>query len=149
MSSAGPELDSGLGALGVLALGSSLEGSVVGTQSVELVQGAHMPAIDHNTSAHSTYKAEGGVEGGVEGGAGGTKQWDEFRKFTGGWIEGRTSDGYTYYYNTVTAESAWELPNGCVELPRDVNRSKPPSGSSGSGSGSVKSPVKGAISSGR
>ncbi|XP_040034550.2 WW domain-binding protein 4 [Gasterosteus aculeatus] len=28
------------------------------------------------------------------------------------WVEGRTEDGHTYYYNNVTGESKWEKPEG-------------------------------------
>lgn len=38
----------------------------------------------------------------------------KFRGQTGAqvWVEGKTEDGNTYYYNTVTGESKWENPEG-------------------------------------
>lgn len=38
--------------------------------------------------------------------------WVNFKSFKGGWIEGISSDGHIYYYNTVTGESTWKLPQG-------------------------------------
>jgi hypothetical protein len=39
------------------------------------------------------------------------------KSFKGGWLESLTSEGHVYYYNTVTGESAWELPNGATSMP--------------------------------
>jgi glucan-binding YG repeat protein len=38
-----------------------------------------------------------------------------YRSFTNNWIECYSEEGHAYYYNTVTGESSWELPAGCME----------------------------------
>eukprot|EP01038_Epipyxis_sp_PR26KG_P008891 gene8891-11991_t len=35
---------------------------------------------------------------------------DGYKSFRGGWIEGLSEHGETYYYNTMTGESSWHLP---------------------------------------
>lgn len=34
-----------------------------------------------------------------------------YKSFYGGWIEGMSEDNHVYYYNTITGESAWQLPD--------------------------------------
>ncbi|XP_077370057.1 WW domain-binding protein 4 [Festucalex cinctus] len=48
------------------------------------------------------------------------KKTEKQKKASGGqnrtqslcWVEGRTDDGHTYYYNTVTGDSQWDIPEG-------------------------------------
>lgn len=34
-----------------------------------------------------------------------------YKSFYGGWIEGLSEDQHVYYYNTITGESSWHLPD--------------------------------------
>jgi hypothetical protein len=43
--------------------------------------------------------------------------WHGYRSFTSNWIECFSDEGHTYYYNTMSGESSWELPVGCSEIP--------------------------------
>ena len=42
-----------------------------------------------------------------------------YKSFHGGWIEGLSEDQHVYYYNTVTGESSWHLPEELGGLPEE------------------------------
>ena len=42
-----------------------------------------------------------------------------YKSFHGGWIEGISEDQHVYYYNTVTGESSWHLPEELGGLPEE------------------------------